>query len=343
MAGIWLSHDAKDFEDAAYKQKVIDEVRAGVERYKNDPSLLLWSIGNEIQLGANTEAAWRFVEELGQLIKSLDPNHPLTTATAHCPVEVVDNVVRFAPSIEILSINSYGGLPVVPQDLEKTAFRGPWIVSEWGPNGHWEAGKTPWGRVIEPPSAVKAETYRTRAEFLSAHADACLGNYVFLWGQKQERTPTWYSMWVETIPALGLAGETTATVDVMAEIWSGEPPSNRAPEVGGLELSRLPDGAGMAPQSGVLVEPGARLRASVAASDPDADALHYVWEILVEPNAYGEGGSFEGRPSRVELAFQKGEASVEFSAPAAGEYRLFVYALDGQGHVGTANFPFKVQ
>ena len=26
----------------------------------------------------------------------------------------------------------------------------------------------------------------------------------------------------------------------------------------------------------------------------------------------------------------------------AGQYRLFVYALDGKGHAGTANIPFRV-
>jgi hypothetical protein len=41
---------------------------------------------------------------------------------------------------------------------------------------------------------------------------------------------------------------------------------------------------------------------------------------------------------------QKGTTpTLTVTAPAtAGEYRLFVYVLDGKGHAGTANLPFRV-
>ncbi len=50
------------------------------KRSKNDTSLLAWGIGNEIELGnANIAAAWNFVEELAQLIKSIDKRHLVST------------------------------------------------------------------------------------------------------------------------------------------------------------------------------------------------------------------------------------------------------------------------
>jgi hypothetical protein len=35
--------------------------------------------------------------------------------------------------------------------------------------------------------------------------------------------------------------------------------------------------------------------------------------------------------------------TLNYTAPTtSGQYRLFVYVLDGKGHAGTANIPFKV-
>ena len=60
----------------------------------------------------------------------------------------------------------------------------------------------------------------------SMHIDTtlCLGSYVFLWGQKQERTPTWYGIFTES-------GEATESVDVMQYLWTGEWPDNRSPQI----------------------------------------------------------------------------------------------------------------
>jgi len=44
---------------------------------------------------------------------------------------------------------------------------------------------------------------------------------VFSLGQKQERTPTWYGMFLSS-------GEATETVDVMEYIWTGRWPEIRA-------------------------------------------------------------------------------------------------------------------
>ena len=61
-----------------------EEVRLLAETFKNDTSLLAWGIGNEIELGnANIAAAWNFVEELAQLIKSIDKRHLVSTVISY--------------------------------------------------------------------------------------------------------------------------------------------------------------------------------------------------------------------------------------------------------------------
>ena len=70
------------------------------------------------------------------------------------------------------------------------------MVTEWGPLGFWEVGKTDWGAPIEQNSTEKARHYLGGYQnfILPALPRQALGSYVFLWGQKQERTPTWFSM-----------------------------------------------------------------------------------------------------------------------------------------------------
>jgi hypothetical protein len=195
--------------------------------------------------------------------------------------------------------------------------------------------RTHWGRPIEQTSAEKFHVYQERWKLIRSFP-SCLGSYVFLWGQKQERTPTWYSMFIETAPARGFAGESTATVDAMAFAWSGSWPENRAPLVRLLEIN------GKRPVDSLIVKPGTALRAVTSAEDPDGDPLRYVYELLSEPTQLGHGGSPEERPAALRSAVQAGRSTAHMTAPGPGEYRLFVYAFDDRGKVGTANCPFQV-
>lgn len=339
LAGVWLSHDPKDFEDEAYLAAKRKEVDALAQRYAKHPQLLAWSLGNEFHLEANSPRAWRFVEELAQIVRRHDKHHPISTATAHSPPEVLDMIVEHAPSIDLLAVNSYAGLPAVTRDVGRSKFRGPFLITEWGPNGHWETGNTPWGRPLEQLGAEKAALYRERAEYM-ATLPACLGSYVFLWGQKQERTPTWYGMFVEDRPELGLRGEATGAVDVMEERWSGRPPDNLAPLLSALTLN------GKAAGDFVVLDPNTPFEAEATATDPDGDPLTWIWELLEEPKVLSKAGEPEARPPRVEIALEvspdSGGSKVRAKTPGIGEYRLFAYALDGRGKVGTANIPFKV-
>jgi hypothetical protein len=244
--------------------------------------------------------------------------------------------VEHAPSIELLGLNSYAGLPVVRRDMEASKFKGPFMVTEWGPNGHWEVALTSWGRPIEQSSAEKARTYVERWRQIEAWQDRCLGSYVFIWGQKQERTPTWYGLFVEERPELGLAGEATAQLDALTSIWAGREGTS-APEVWGVLL------AGKKPEDNLIVKSGQQLTAQALVAPAGLSGLRFVWELLSEPTQLGQAGGYEPRPPAVSEGLQPDGPRATLRAPAPGEYRLFVYALGGQGYVGTANFPFKVE
>src|SRR5262249_36492447 len=140
--------------------------------------------------------------------------------------------------------------------------------SEWGATGHWECQKTDWGAPIENDSTTKADCYRNRFEtVIQVDKRLCLGSYVFLLGQKQERTPTWYGMFLQS-------GEETAAVDAMHFLWTGAWPSNRSPAVKQMLLG------GKTAAQNVHLQPDMTYPAKVSASDPENDPLKYSWEVM---------------------------------------------------------------
>lgn len=337
--GIWLSHRAADYQDPAYKQRVRRKVAQLAERHRSHPALLIWALGNEINLeGAGTPAAWRFINDLAGLIKKIDPFHPVISVIAYDPA-ACDMVASYAPDLDALGINAYGALGNLRTMIDASSFDGPYIVTEWGVDGHWESAQTSWDRPIEPTSARKAaEHLRRYRDNILANSDRCIGAYVFLWGQKQERTPTWYSMFIETLPGIdGVTPAACATVDAMHYNWSGTWPANRAPMVDRMTINGTPSAGNLS------LSPGKPLLARVSASDPDGDGLQYIWELMAEPGLLGTGGSFEPRPETLGVPVDGNLPEVHILAPeASGEYRLYVYVLDNSGHVGTANVPFRV-
>jgi hypothetical protein len=155
---------------------------------------------------------------------------------------------------------------------------------------------------------------------------------VFLWGQKQERTPTWYGMFLPD-------GSETETIDVMHYIWKGGWPDNRAPQIKSLKLDSK------TPAKDVRLNAKGVYKAKVEALDPDGDQLQYHWEILHESKATEAGGDPEEIPIAISGLMEHPDTDqVVIKAPAeAGAYRLFVYVRDGHGNAGHANIPFLVE
>jgi len=336
--GVWLSHQASDYRDTRYRQRLTDEIQRLLDRHKNHPALLMWALGNEINLeSAGTPEAWQFVDELASRIKAQDPHHPVITVISF-DADTANRIATHAPHLDALGVNAYGDLSNVRAMIDASAFAGPYLVTEWGVDGHWEAERTVWGRPIEPTSRQKVDFHLQRyARDILANSDRCIGSYVFLWGQKQERTPTWYSMFIEQLPGLDRPAAACATVDAMHYSWSGGWPANRAPEVAGMTIDDQPAG------SNVIMKPGQQFLARVDAVDPENDGLRFVWELMMEPTILGTGGSFEPLPETQGSMIAGDLGNLNLTAPAvSGEYRLYVYVLDTDGHVGTANVPFQV-
>ncbi|QJX47775.1 hypothetical protein HMJ29_12820 [Hymenobacter taeanensis] len=322
-----------DYNDPKAVADQLQRLRTEVLKYKNDPALLFWGIGNELNLEYTNPKVWDAVQQIAQMIHEVDPNHPTSTVLAGLNQKEVDYIKAKCTAVDILSINTYAGLASIPQQVRTTGWTGPYVVAEWGPTGHWESPVTPWKASVEETSSQKAAVYQSRYEAsVAKDKTQCLGTYVFLWGQKQERTPTWYGLFTED-------GKESEVVDVMQYLWSGKWPTNRAPHLASFLLN------GQKATDNIYLQPGQSVPVATAVTDPDKDLITYRYELLPESTDLKSGGDREERPKPVTgLIPANAKAQTNLKAPAKeGAYRLFIYAYDGHDNVATANIPFYVK
>ena len=318
-----------DDEDAVRRQLAF--AKAEVLKYRDHPALLAWMIGNEPNLFFENPKVFDAIGDIASMIDEIDPNHPTTTSLAGLDANLASLIETRAPALDFVSIQMYGDIVNLPQRIADAGLDKPYMVTEWGAIGHWEVGTTAWGAPIEQNSTDKADNYLRSHELAIASDPRLLGNYVFLWGQKQERTPTWYGMFLED-------GSPTAAVDAMEYLWRGEWPANRAPSITDIAL----DGRGAG--DSVTVAPGRTVTATATSEDPEGAPLDWRWEVMEESRADQVGGDSERIP-RVLPGLVSGEAgTAEMTAPTTpGAYRLFVYTRDEAGNAAHANVPFLVE
>lgn len=321
-----------DYNDEVAVKEQKERIRQEVLGLKDHPALLIWAIGNELNLRATNPKVWDAVNDISKMIHEIDPNHLTTTTLAGISQNDINLIKERCPDIDVLSIQLYGSIVKLPKLLKEFNWTGPYIVSEWGATGHWEVPKTSWGVPIEENSTIKAANYLKRYQIaIEPDTTQCLGSYVFLWGQKQERTPTWYGVFLEN-------GNETESVEVMHYIWNDSWPNNRTPQILSFTLNNK------TAYDSVIEDSENQLHAVLKIDDFEKDAIHYTWEVLPESTDLKDGGDKEDRPEKIEIIETINEdGQLTFKAPNPGKYRLFVYADDGFGHSATANIPFMVK
>lgn len=334
MMGLWLGHERHgfDYNDSIAVRKQFEYFRSMVLELKDHPALLFWGIGNEVDLFYKNTRVWDAVQDIAKMIHTLDPMHPTSTVTAGLDSLEVALINAKCPDIDIYCVNTYGDLENALKNIRPFGWKGPYMITEWGPNGHWEVPKTPWNAPIEQTSSQKAKTYDERYKKIVQDSAYCMGSYIFLWGQKQETTPTWYGVFDEK-------GRATEALDFMKKHWSGVAPSNTCPQI--KELGFIIDGK---TQAYATVKAGEKNTAIADIIDSDNDNLKWQWRIVPESDFTKAGGDVEIAPEALTARIHKEGNKATFISPKTpGAYRLFVYCYDGKGHVAYGNIPFKVE
>ena len=328
--GLWLGHERHgfDYQDEAAVRKQFEDCLQVVKTHKEHPAVLLWAIGNEMEGDGRNPAVWYAVNHIARAIRAVDPHHPTMTVVAELGEreEKLRNIQRYCPDIDIVGVNSYGGIESLGQRYRRSGCEKPYVVTEHGPYGPWEVAKTRWGAPREPSSSEKATLYeRGYKKAVVEQPGVCLGSYAFLWGHKQETTATWFGMLLPD-------GARLAAVDVMTGFWRGGRPANACPTIRSLLADRTD-----------LLKPGDQVTATVLADDPDGDALTIEWVLRHDTGTIGIGGDWQPPEAIPQAALHADGPVATVTVPdGGGGYRLFVYVRDGNDGAAVANLPLYV-
>lgn len=332
MCGFWLGHAEHgfDYTNASALESTRRDVLATVRRVKDHPNLLCWALGNEMEMNnPHKTEMWKFVNALAREVKSVDPNHPVTTVVAEIPDETLEAFRTLCPDIDFFGINSYGGAASVGERWRKAGMTKPYVITEYGAHGSWEGPKNAWGLALEPTSTEKGR------EFAAAYAKSveaergkfCLGSYAFTWGWKVESTPTWHGMLLPDMTRL-------ASVEAVQKAWGETKVANRCPTTGEMVVS-----------ADDLTDAATPVEAAIEAADSDGDALTYRWELVSDTGDYDTIGTGLPVPDGWAGAVVKGQGTPRATVklPGGGTYLLYCYVFDGKGNAAYANRPIRAK
>jgi hypothetical protein len=326
--GIWLGHERHhfDYNNEAQVQAQFERAKAAVLKYRNNPAVLMWSVGNEMEgyKEGDNPKIWKAVEDIAKMIHELDPNHPTMTIVAEIGGKRVPCINQYCPDIDVVGINSYGGGPSLAERYRAAGGVKPFVITEFGPGGTWEVAKNSWGVPLELTSTAKAPAYRATYEksVLAEKGKLCLGSYAFAWGNKQEATATWYGLFLAD-------GTRLETTDTLTELWSGKKPANRCPVIQPLKIDQE------------KTKPGETVHVTLDVKDPEGDPLKVEWKLYQDPAMYDTGGDTQPEPRQYPDAIVSGDThgAVLKMPKDGGGFWLYAFVYDDHGGAAVADAP----
>ncbi len=141
-----------DYRDPVQRERMKRIVRDMVLDLKNEPFILMWSLGNENNMnpvntgvnatrtnaGAYPEVYAKFLNELAEMIHEIDPDHPV--AVGNLETGLLDIYAKYAPALDVLGINSYRGASGFGSLWlnAKRLFDRPVLILEYGCDAYHE-------------------------------------------------------------------------------------------------------------------------------------------------------------------------------------------------------------
>ncbi|MCC5842681.1 MAG: hypothetical protein JJU05_00375 [Verrucomicrobia bacterium] len=257
MLGLWLEHGRDGAEgdgDMNYllhtdrTRRQTGQILRQVAEFHEHPALLGWGVGNEVILNIPTEeqkiAYARYLEALCQEIRKIDPVNPLMSVSAF--TVSVPYWEKYCPSLDVYGINAYGpAIGAIPAVLRELGSQKPYVVTEFGPQGTWDAAKDARGVPVTPTDREKYDQIvRGWAEWVEAkRPEGCLGAFSFNFGDDWGPTSFHLDFFVR--------GHRRPGYWATREAFSGRKPEGLDLNVGGLLMSPVEPAPGEWVRAGV--------------------------------------------------------------------------------------------
>ncbi|WP_339926003.1 glycoside hydrolase family 2 TIM barrel-domain containing protein [uncultured Cyclobacterium sp.] len=309
--------------------KKIEELRPSIEEFKEHPALLMWGVGNEVTLkGGNRYLIYYIINRIAKMVKEEDPDHPVMTAIN---IQTIGRIKYLMTHIDVLGYNGFGLIEDFYKKDKNYTEKGwgkAYLLTEWGPPGHWEVNDTEWGAPLELSANEKLSYLKKNWELMNQDSNAFLGSYAFYWGNKFEITPTWFSHFSEK-------GLEAGSVNFLKSSWSGETFNNPAPN-----LTQMVIGNKIS-EVNTYLRADSIYSAKTFVARKENENLKYKWEIRPEESKFYKIDDYQHNMDY--LMIKDDSESITFKAPKnEGPYRIFVYVSDDKGNFTSHNIPFYV-
>lgn len=351
--------------ETSYNQYLIEDdvlllkknIKNIVLKHKDHPALLMWNLGNEIQypvviqknrIATNLNDVHeifkvlfqrrKFIKTFNELLEFIhaeDPNHPVTTSVATNKFwKKLLNIHIYSPDIDIIGYNIFAPPQRIKPQLDKLSKfikMKPFYISEWGMEGPWAQEKTSWGAPVETTSTNKGEQYKENYLIFKNNYSKSLGSAVFYWGQKQERTHTWFNIFDEQ-------GRKSQVYNELQKLWSNDSVNQEPPRLKYMLIDKK--GA----KDNLVFTPN-ELKSAQVLFHEKADSIFQIsWEIHEEGWNYEGGGAKHKKTEIISGCIERIDGNeVIFRAPSVeGPYRIFAFIYDQYGNFATTNTPFYV-
>ncbi|MDX2246658.1 MAG: glycosyltransferase [Bacteroidia bacterium] len=333
LYGLWFDPAVDYYTDSAEVEKIRRKSLETVRKFKDYPAVLGWTLGNETwaslkyhyappYLSRVRRAHIHLVEEIAREIKKIDPNRPVFVALEHNQdlAACLDAYRRFAPSVDIIGINTYYGERIETLEGIANTFipDRPYLVSSFGPLKYWDPSTPNYSRNLIPEentSFEKAQQYgRSWSEHVEKHKGSNVGGIAFCWSDRMEGTATWFGV-------TDFKGRLKPSYYALKNVWKKE---KNAPPL----YEAYINGPGFA------LERGKTYTFRAVTENNRSWNMTYEWFLMREKYLDDSGD--------VKLAFNGKEASI-YIPEDNYSYRLYLYISDYYGNVVTASKPIDIQ
>lgn len=327
-AGIWLNHvDVKNgysyLGPNPYLESKRKEIIRYVRKFHRHPAVLMWNIGNEVMTFTDSKAEKiamaQFLEKTINEVKKIDPHHPVIYTEASLADLAI--LQTYAPSLDIIGVNTYGSVRVVKGSWEARGIDKPFMITEFGPRLPMDSGKDENGRSVELRDQDKAMLYGDLAGQVKEFKGWNLGGYAFHLGETTQESISWWN--------LNQGDQKRESWWKMYELYTDRSRPRPLPRVRELRLSKT---------QGLL--PGERIQAEVALSsggEGDLEFGFWISTALENILEYYVNRSLDPQ------AVNTGPNQAEIIAPSEpGFYRVYVYVKDGYGNISSVSRTIQV-